>query len=239
MIGVYDADPKASRSLVARLDSHVPVLDPKTLVSRADLLIEAASPKAVEELLPQVIARKKSLLALSAGGLLRNPALIKNAIRSETPVYLPSGALAGLDAVKAAAVGKLRSVTLTTRKPPKALAGAPGIARRKINLFKIRKARVVFYGSAERAVADFPKNINVAATLALAGVGARRTRVKIVADPKTHANSHEVTAIGSFGKLTVKTENRPSVENPKTSQLAVYSAVAALKQILEPFRIGT
>jgi aspartate dehydrogenase len=214
-------------------------LDPKTLVRRADLLIEAASPKAVEALLPEVIARRKALLAMSAGGLLNNPRLAQRAAASGTPVYLPSGALAGLDAVKAARVGTLRSVTLTTRKPPKALAGAPGITRRKIRLGSIKKARVVFSGTAAQAVADFPKNINVAATLALAGVGARKTRVTIVADPASQANIHEVTAVGSFGKLTVRTENRPSSENPKTSQLAVYSALATLRQILEPFRIGT
>ena len=228
-----------SKRLSARLKPAVPILNPKTLISRADLLIEAASPEAVAEILPQVIRRRKSLMALSAGGLLQNPRLIRKAAASGTPIYLPSGALAGLDAVKAARVGKLRSVTLTTRKSPKALAGAPGITRRKINLSSLKKPRVVFSGTALQAVADFPKNINVAATLALAGAGAARTRVKIVAEPGSHTNVHEVTAVGSFGKLTVRTENKPSRENPKTSQLAVYSAIATLRQILQPLRIGT
>ena len=239
MIGVYDADERMSKQLTMRLRPSVPILNPKTLISRADLLIEAASPKAVSEMLPEIVRRRKSLMALSAGGLLQNAPLLRRATRLRVPIYLPSGALGGLDAVKAARIGRLKSVTLTTRKSPEALAGAPGIARKKINLSSLKKPRVIFSGSAAQAVGDFPKNINVAATLALAGLGATRTRVKIIAEPGLQANVHEVTAVGSFGKLTVRTENKPSLENPKTSQLAVYSAVATLRQILEPLRIGT
>ncbi len=167
------------------------------------------------------------------------PGRLREAVRKGIPLYLPSGALAGLDGIKAAASGHLRSVTLTTRKPPRSLAGAPGILRRKIRLDKLRKPMVVFQGSARQAAKEFPQNINVAATLALAGVGAARTRVKIIADPGIRTNIHEVEAVGDFGRLTARTENRPSPANPKSSLLAVRSAVATLRQILNPLKVGT
>lgn len=228
LIGIYDQEMKAAKRLAQRLRPRPPVLPLQTLMARSQLLMEAASPKAVGEILPHVIKHRQSLLVMSAGGLLRNKKLLRQAIAKSIPIYLPSGALVGIDGIKAGAVGKLRSVTLTTRKPPKALA-----------LPKIRKRRLVFQGSALKAVEAFPQNINVAATLALAGVGPRLTRVRIFADPAVRKNIHEVEAVGTFGRCTTRTENRPSRENPKTSQLAVFSAVATLRQIFEPLKIGT
>ncbi len=239
LVGVHDRDAKAARRLVRRLHSAIPVLPLQQLVSHSQLLIEAASASAVGQILREVVAQRKSILVMSSGGVLQNGALLRKAVRLNIPIYLPSGALVGLDGVKAGAIGRLRSVTLTTRKPPRALAGAPGVIRRRIRLSSIRTPRRIFQGSALQAVAEFPQNINVAATLALAGVGATRTRVRIVADPTIRANIHELEAVGTFGKLFARTENRPAQENPKTSQLAVFSAIATLQQILQPLRVGT
>ena len=209
------------------------------MARRCDLLIEAASGKAAADLLPLLARHRRPALILSTGGLLSRPERLRSLLKKGIPLYLPSGALAGLDGIKAAATGRLRSVTLTTRKPPKSLAGAPGILRRKIRLEKLRKPTVVFQGSARQAAKEFPQNINVAATLALAGIGPTRTRVKIIADPRVRTNIHEVEAAGDFGRLTARTENRPSPANPKTSLLAVRSAAATLKQILNPLKVGT
>ena len=176
---------------------------------------------------------------MSTGGLLRRPQLLRKAAAARIPIYLPSGALVGLDGIKAAAVGTLRSVTLTTRKPPRAFSGAPGVTRRRIALNRIRTPRLLFEGSAKEAVAAFPQNVNVAATLSLAGIGARRTRVRVIADPTIRENLHDLEAVGSFGKLAVRMENRPSKENPKTSRLAVLSAIATLRQVLTPLKVGT
>ena len=176
---------------------------------------------------------------MSTGGLLKYPSLLRRAIALKIPIHLPSGALAGLDGIKGAASGGLRSVTLTTRKHPSSFRGSPHVLRRRIRLDRIRKSRVLFEGSAAKAVAAFPQNVNVAATLALAGIGPARTRVRVVADPEVRENIHELEAVGSFGRLRVRVENRPSRENPKTSQLAVLSAVAALGRILGPLKVGT
>ena len=159
---------------------------------------------------------------------MKSPQLLRRAIARSIPIHCPSGAVCGLDGIKAGSIGTLRSVTLTTRKPP-----------RSLGLSKLRSPRLLFQGPASKAVAAFPQNINVAATLALAGIGPRRTRVRLFADPRVDRNIHEVEAVGSFGRLTARTENRPSRENPKTSELAVLSAVATLKQILQPVKVGT
>ena len=229
MTGIYDNNPQRSQLLCQRLRSAIPVLAPEKLVPECDLLIEAASTQAVPQLLSLVIAHKKSMLVMSTGGLLLNPALLKRAIRSQIPVYAPSGALVGLDGIKAAATEGLRSVTLTTRKPPRAFTG----------LGCLKRPQLLFQGSAGKAVMAFPQNINVAATLALAGLGPARTRVRLIADPAVRENIHEVEAVGSFGRLFSRTENRPSAENPKTSRLAFQSAVVTLRQILQPFKVGT
>ena len=238
-MGVCDRDPQKAQQLIRRLSGPVPILTLEQLVHRSDLLIEAASASAAQELLSKAVARRKALMILSSGGLLQHTGLLRRAAARKVPVYLPSGALVGLDGIKAASMGRLKSVTLTTRKPPSSFAGAPGVTRRKVRLSDIRTPRVLFQGSASRAVEDFPQNINVAATLALAGIGAKHTRVRIIADPAVRNNVHEIEAVGSFGRFAAVTENRPSPENPKTSQLAVLSAVATLNQILQPVKAGT
>ncbi len=239
LVSIWDNDSQTAQKLQTVLRKKIISVSIAQLVSQSDLIIEAASADAVQQLLPLVIKKKKQLMVLSSGGLLRNPARLAQAIRARTPIFLPSGALAGLDGIKSARVGKIRSVTLTTRKPPLSFSGAPGVQNKKLRLESIRKPTVIFDGNALKAARLFPQNINVAATLALAGVGAARTRVRIIADPGIKNNSHTIESVGDFGILISRTENRPSVRNRKTSQLAVYSAIATLEQILNPLQVGS
>ena len=127
---------------------------------------------------------------------------------------------------------------MTTTKPPKALEGAPYIVKNKINLNTITTKTIIFEGSALEAVDAFPANINVAASLSIAGIGAEKTKVKIVADPNTGKNMHEIVVEGVFGKLTTSTENLPSPNNPKTSYLAVLSAISMVKKIVGNVKVG-
>lgn len=239
LVSIWDQDSGMMQKLQTVLRKRISAGSIAQLVSKSDLIIEAASADAVQQVLPLVIQKKKQLMVLSSGGLLRNPARLAQSIRARIPIFLPSGALAGLDGIKSARVGKIRSVTLITRKPPLSFAGAPGVKNRKLRLESIRKPTVIFEGNAQKAAHLFPQNINVAATLALAGVGAARTRVRIIADPSIKNNSHTIESVGDFGILISRTENRPSVRNRKTSQLAVYSAIATLEQILNPLQVGT
>lgn len=237
LIGVHDIHSDKARKLASSLHPPVPALTAGELVRRATLIIEAASPKAVAQFLPKAVRGGKSMLVLSSGGLLTQGRWLRQASAKGVRIQVPSGAILGLDGIRAAAVGKLSSVTLTTRKPPKALRGAPGAP--KAGLGKLRSPKTIFRGSAKKAAELFPQNINVAATLALAGIGPKRTRVRVIADPRARGNIHEIEARGDFGKLFIRTENRASARNPKTSQLAIQSAVAALEQILRPVRIGS
>jgi aspartate dehydrogenase len=173
---------------------------------------------------------------MSVGGLLLDRRWQRAASRSRARLYVPSGALAGLDAVKAMAVGRIRRMQLTTRKPPRALADAPYVHRTRLRLDRLRRPRRIFEGSARAAIRAFPQNTNIASTLTLAG--GRQARVRVVADPTIRRNVHELKVEGDCGRITCAIESRPSA-NPKTSELAVRSAIATLGRIFDPVVIGT
>jgi len=145
----------------------------------------------------------------------------------------------GLDGVKAARLGAITEVTLTTRKPPAGLKGAPYIEEKGIDLDAIKDEELIFEGAAGEAIKAFPKNVNVSATLSLAGIGAEKTKVRIICSPKYVRNSHEIELKGEAGTFFIRAENVPSPDNPKTSYLAVLSALATLKGIASAVRVGT
>lgn len=201
----------------------------------ADLLVECAEAGVVKDVVEAAIAHRCDCLILSVGGLMDHPELFERARESGIEIRVPTGALCGLDGLRAAREGGLDSVTLTTRKPPKGLEGAPYLVERGIDTGRIVEATVVFEGSAREAVKAFPKNVNVAAALSLAGIGPDRTRVRVVADPEATANAHEIEAEGRFGRLRATTENLPSPRNVKSSYLASLSGCAELRAAAEAF----
>jgi aspartate dehydrogenase len=208
-----------------------------------DLVIECASQAAVREFLIPALKRGKDVMILSVGALLCDPDLLEEIERISkergVKVYIPSGAIAGIDGLKSGAISGIRSVELTTKKPPRGFEGNAYVKKRGIDLSSITEEQTLFSGSAKEAVEHFPENINVAATLSLAGIGPEATRVKIVADPAAKKNKHEVEAKGEFGELFVRVKNVPSISNPKTSHLASLSAIATLKRISYSIRVGT
>jgi len=153
-------------------------------------------------------------------------------------ILVPSGAIAGLDGVKGARIGAVTSVTMETRKPPRGLAGAPWIVQHKIDLDAIATETLIFEGPATEACRAFPANVNVLAALSLAGIGPELTQIRIFALPGLARNLHRVAIQGEFGKLTVEIENVPS-ENPRTGKLSYLSAIALLKDLNAPLRVGT
>jgi len=230
--GLCDIDTKKAKLLAGRVSPKPPVLSLERLIATSDLIIETASGKACPVICRKAIMKGKDVLVLSVGGLLGHEKLFSLAKRKGCRIILPSGAICGLDGLRSALSGRVRNVTLTTRKPPKGLAGAPYILRKRIDLGRIKRPTTIFDGSALQAVKAFPKNVNVSAALSIAGIGPRRTRVKIITSPKFKSNTHEVEVVGEFGRLVTRTENVPFPENPKTSCLAAYSALATLRQVL-------
>lgn len=219
-----DQDPAAADRLARRLRSRPQIHSLPQLVRESDLVIEAASAGAVRALVPHLVRRPKPLLLLSTGALLVQPELLRRLRRARVPLLIPGGALAGVEALAAAAIGRIDRIRLTTRKPPAAL---PGGGKRQLS-----RPRLLFRGSARQAAARFPKNINVAATVALAAGAGHRVEVQIWADPAVRRNTHLLEVAGAFGRMTTRVENLPSPENPATSRLAVFSAAATLQRFL-------
>jgi len=232
IVALCDADSKKSKDLQGKIKSHPIVTSIKKLIKKSDLVIEAASARVSSEIAKTAIQNKKDVLIMSTGGLLKSPFLLQKARSKGCNLYIPSGAVCGLDGLRSAAAGKIKEITLTTRKPPKGLMGVPYLKKKGIDVNKIKKETVVFSGSAKEAVKHFPKNINVAATVSLSGLGPTKTRVRIITAPRYTKNSHELEVKGDFGKLIARTENVPSKQNPKTSQLAIFSALAKLKEVI-------
>lgn len=237
---VSDRHPEQILKLRSRLKPvKIKAVSVSELIRKSDFIIEAASVKASEEIVPLVLAAGKSILVLSVGGILRIKKLPDLLKRSKGSLHIPSGAVAGIDGVLAARTGGIESVQITTRKPLKGLMHAPYFIKKGFQAGKIKKPTLIFEGNAEAAIRNFPENINVAVTLSLAGIGAQKTRVRIFTSPTYRYNMHEIQIQSGYGQIVTQVINLPSRENPKTSALAIGSAIAALEKIFSPIKIGT
>jgi aspartate dehydrogenase len=207
------------------------------LIDAADMIVEAAGGAVVPSLAEAVFAAGKDLMVISVGALLDHPQVIETARATGCRLYVPSGAIAGLDGIKSAVIGSITHVTHTTRKPPVGLEGAPYLVDRGISLAGLQEEKEIFSGSAREACRGFPANVNVTAAVSLAGIGPDQTRVRILAVPGLVRNCHDIDVEGEFGKLHVHIENVPS-ENPKTGKLTALSIIRAVKDAVDPVRIG-
>ncbi len=223
----------------ALLKTPPPVVPLRDLVSLVDVVVEAAPAQAFEEIASATLRAGRTLVVLSAGALLdRYEAWAHLAREGGGRIHVASGAIGGLDALAAGAVGEVEAVTVVTRKPPRALEGAPYLEAHGIHLCGLQAPQVVFEGTARDACRGFPANVNIVAAVSLAGVGPDRTRVRIVADPTVSRNTHDLEVIGSFGRFHLRVENVPT-ENPRTGVLAAQSVIATLRKLVSPVRVGT
>jgi aspartate dehydrogenase len=238
LAGACTRDRARGEAFLAGLRSSPPFLPEDDLVAAADLVVEASTQAHLETLAPRVLGAGRDLVVLSCGALIAHPEWIELAAARGARIRVPSGAIAGLDGVKGARVGAVTSVTMETRKPPRGLAGAPWIARQKIDLDAIREPTLVFEGPATEACRAFPANVNVVAALSLAGVGPEQTRIRIFAVPGLARNTHRVRVEGEFGALAIEIENVPS-ENPRTGKLSYLSTIALLRDLGATLRVGS
>lgn len=236
LFAIYDKNRELALKIKKSLRGNFLISEPGDFLRKIDMIIEAASVEAAEELIHQALKYKKDILLLSVGALLKIKNIFTLAARRGINIYIPSGAICGLDGIGALSKGKIKKISLITTKPLKGF-GKIKIPGKKIILSKINSPKIVFQGKAEEAVKYFPRNINVAATIFLAtGIS---PQVTIIADPKVKYNSHHIKLCSSEANIDIKIENIPSKTNPRTSQLAILSTQQLLFKLFSSVKIGT
>ena len=239
LCGITSRNMDRAERFASTLGCRPPVVDLDRLVEIVDLVIEAAPASAMEAIAAATLSAGKDLMALSGGALLERDDLFSLAEKNGATIYVPSGAIAGLDGVAGASAGRIDSLTMTTRKPPEGLRGAPGIEVSGVDLDAVSEPTVVYDGPVLEACRLFPANVNVSAALSMAGIGPRQTRIRIYADPTVDKNTHDIVVEGEFGRLSILIENTPSEINPRTGKLSALSALATLRRITSHVQVGT
>jgi aspartate dehydrogenase len=236
-VSARDAD--RAKAAMASFARPAPVVPLAGLWEHADLIVECAPAAVLRQLAEPALAHGRQIMVLSCGALLDNLDLVELARRHGGRILVPSGALPGLDAVVAAAEGGISKVHMITRKPPKGLSGAPYLEENAIDITGLTEPKRVFAGTAREAARGFPANVNVAAALALAGIGPDRTTVEIWADPTVTHNTHRIEVAATAARFSMQIENVPTEENPRTGRITALSVIAALKKLSAPLAIGT
>jgi aspartate dehydrogenase len=229
---------KARRNLEG-LRGEVAVLPLGELAGVADIVVECAPAAVFRELALPAIEQGRLFVPLSVGQLLVHDDLEAMAERTGARILVPTGALLGLDAVRAAAEGRIESVTMVTRKPPGGLEGAPHLVQNGITLDGLTQPLRVFQGTAREGARGFPANVNVAAALSLAGIGPDRTMLEIWADPGVTRNMHQIRVEADSARFTLAIENVPSEANPRTGRITALSTIALLRGLTATLRVGS
>ena len=232
-------NPDKARRNLPQVGEAIALLAAEALGEACDVVVECLPPAMFRTVAEPAIELGRIFMPLSVGQLLENWDLVARAKETGARILVPTGALIGLDAVRAAAEGTIRSVTMITRKPPNGLDGAPYLVARGISLKGLNAARKVFDGSAREGARGFPENVNVAAALSLAGIGPDKTRLEIWADPALDRNTHRIEVDADTARFSMAIENVPSAANPKTGRIVALSTVAALRGLVSELKVGT
>ena len=235
-VAVRDKD-KAGRNL-PQIGGRIPVVAAEALADCCDVVVECLPPQLFRAVATSAIERGRIFMPLSVGQLLENWDLVARAKQAGARILVPTGALIGLDAVRAAAEGTIHAVTMITRKPPNGLDGAPYLVERGISLKNLTAPLKVFDGSAREGARGFPANVNVAAALSLAGIGPDKTRLEIWADPALTRNTHRIEVDADTARFSMSIEGIPS-DNPRTGRIVPLSVIAALRGLVAELKVGT
>jgi aspartate dehydrogenase len=241
LLGRAGGAPRA-RELAREFDVNYVVSREALVAEKPEAVIEAASHAAVREHLVPLLDAGVGVVVLSAGALIEDrlrEAAEQAARRTGALLFVPSGGIGGLDALRTACLAGVDEASIQVAKPPAAWKGIPYVERSGFRLDGLKGPLTLFEGSAREGVPHFPQNVNIAAILSLGGIGPDRTRLKVVADPALELNTHTIRVAGRAGRFSIVLENVPAPENPKTSWLACYSALAALQALGSPVRYGT
>ncbi|MGV3480637.1 MAG: aspartate dehydrogenase [Sphingobium sp.] len=236
---VTSGDPIKARAALAAFAEPVDVVSAEALAARCDVIVECAPTAAFLGIVTPALTAGRQVVTVSAAALIENMGVVDLARESGGRIILATGALLGLDAVRAAAEGEIFSVTMITRKPPRSLLGAPYLVANGIDIDALSEPLRVFAGTAREGAAGFPANVNVAASLALAGIGPDRTQLEIWADPTRERNTHLIKVDADSVRFEMMIENIPTPEKPGTGKVTALSVIAALRSLSSPLRVGT
>ena len=239
LVAVSARDRARAQQRLASIGLQVPVLDLAALAGAADAVVECAPAEHFRTLAEPVVRAGKVLVPISVAGLLDHMDLVELARASGARILVPSGAILGLDALRAASEGEISEVRMVTRKPPRGLRGAPHLVRNGISVDDLDAPLKVFDGSAAQGARGFPANVNVAAAVGLAGVGPERTMLEIWADPGVERNVHDIHVTADAASFTLHIENVPSADNPRTGRLVALSVLATLRRLSSPLVVGS
>ena len=217
----------------------VPVLTAQELADSAEIVVECVPKAAFRSIAEPALRAGRVLVTVSGAGILENPDIVELAKAHGGRIVLATGALLGLDAVRAAAEGNVREIRMVTRKPPNALVGAPHLVEHNISIEGLNEPKKVFEGNAREGARGFPANVNVAAALGLAGIGPDETRLEIWADPSLTRNTHTITVDADSARFEMTIENVQSEENPGTGKITALSVIACLRGLVSPLKVGT
>lgn len=231
-------DPDKARRALPQIGDTVALRTLESIADDCDLVVECLPPALFRDLAIPVIDKGRLFVPLSVAQLLHHGDLIERAKATGARILVPSGALIGFDAVRAAAEGTIDAVSMVTRKPPAGLEGAPHLVEHNISVKELKTPLKVFDGSAREGARGFPANVNVAAALSLAGIGPDRTHLEIWADPTVTRNTHTITVEADSVRFSMTIENVPSA-NPRTGKLVALSVVAALRGLVSELKVGT
>jgi aspartate dehydrogenase len=239
LVAASARDLARARNAIEAFKSPPQLVDFVALAQAADIVVECLPSQHFAAVAGPAIERGRLFVPLSVGALIDHMPLVERARETGARILVPTGALLGLDAVRAVAEGKIAAVRIVTRKPPAGLAGAPLLLARGIDLAGLTEPLKVFEGSAREAIAGFPANVNVAVALSLAGIGPDATRAEIWADPGIARNTHTIVVKSDSADLTMTIENIPSEENPRTGKITALSVLAALRRLTAPLVVGS
>ena len=236
---VTTRDVQRRSAVLSELERPVDVVDTHELARRCDVIVECAPSTAFTGIVRPAAEAGRIIVTVSAAALIENLAMVDVARAHGGRIILASGALLGLDAVRAAAKGVIYSVRMVTRKPPRALLGAPYLELNHIDITNLSAPLRLFAGSAREGARGFPANVNVAAALALAGIGPDRTELEIWADPGVSRNTHTIKVDADSVRFEMTIENVPTPDKPGTGLVTALSVIAALESLTSTLRVGT
>ncbi|MEM7743320.1 MAG: aspartate dehydrogenase [Pseudomonadota bacterium] len=239
LAAVSASTPESAAAKVAGLSTPPKAVVAEELAQHADIIIEGAPKAAFLPVATATIEAGKIFMPLSCAQLLEHMELADRAAETGAQIIVPTGAIIGLDAIRAMGVGEIHEVTLETRKPPRGLSGAPHLERNNISVEGLTEAKLVFKGTAREAAIGFPANVNVSAALSLAGVGPDRTMVEVWADPAVDRNHQSVRVRSNSAEAEMTIRNVPTEENPRTGKITALSVIACLQRMTAPLVAGT